>query len=690
MAGRLRVDFLKTMAGSSRNQPANSMKDYMTMATTNELLAIAIQHLQAGRLEAAESVYKQVLAIDPQQADAYHFLGIVAFQVGNLESAIQYIRHAIGLRGTDPAFYSNLGNVLQASGRLDDAVACYRKTLELKPDSIGAYINMGNTLQDQGKLEQSIACYSKALKLNPNSAEVHNYLGDALKNHGKLEAAIASYRQALKWRPDYVEAHNNLGVALSKQGELEASIACYRRALELKPDYAESYSNLGSAFKDQGKLDEALACYDRALELKPDFAEVHSNLGVVLHEQFKLDEAVASYRRALEISPDCVGVLSNLGNALRDQGKLDASVTCYRKALELDADFAEAHCNLGIALKDMGKLEDAAACYRRALELKTDYPEANFGLGLVYMLSGNWKSGWPKYEWRWRTKGFSRRPYLQPQWDGSPLAGKTILLYAEQGLGDTLQFIRYASIVKQFGCTVLVQCQRSLLGLLDGIPGVDQWIDDSKDLPSFDFHCPLMSVPGVLKTSIDTIPASIPYLIPKESLVEKWKKRMMEFEGFRIGICWQGNRNFRDDRERSVPLKCFEPLANTPGVCLINLQKGEGIEQLNQLRNAFSITDFGDELDRESGPFLDTAAVMKNLDLVVTVDTVTGHLAGALGVPVWVALPNVPHWPWLLDRADTPWYPTMRLFRKREEAWYPVFLKMVEALIVERLPQSSS
>ncbi len=650
------------------------------MATTNELLTIALQHLQAGKLEAAENVYMQVLAIDPQQADAYHFRGIVAFQVGDLETAIHYIRQAIAIRGTDPAFYSNLGNVLQAYGKLDDAVACYRKSLELKPDSFGAYINMGNTLQDQGKLEQSVACYRKALELNPNSAEVHNYLGDALKDQGKLAAAITSYRQALKGRPNYVEAHNNLGVALSKQGELEAAIASYRRALELKPDYAETYSNLGSALKDQGKLDEALACYGRALELRPDFVEVHSNLGLVLHEQSKLDEAVASYRRALEFSPNCVGVLSNLGNALRDLGQLDASVTCYRKALELNADFAEAHCNLGIALKDMGKFEDATSCFQRALELKSDYPEANFGLGIVYLLTGDFLRGWPKFEGRWRTKGFSRRSYTQPLWDGSQLAGKTILLYSEQGLGDTLQFIRYASIVKQFGCTVLVQCPASLRGLLEGLSGVDQWIDASKDLPSFDFHCPLMSLPGILKTSMDTIPASIPYVSARAPLVEKWTDRMKELEGFKIGICWQGNRNFRDDQERSVPLKCFEPLAHIPGVCLINLQKGEGIEQLAPLQDAFSITDFGDELDRESGPFLDTAAVMKNLDLVVTVDTVTGHLAGALAVPTWVALSKVPHWPWLLDRSDTPWYPTIRLFRKQDADWYPVFLKMAEAL----------
>jgi len=654
------------------------------MTTVNERFATAMQHLQAGRLESADHGFRQILATHPEHADALHFLGIIAFQIGHLDAAIQHIQRAIAINGNAHAYYCNLGNILQACRRTADAIACYQRALELNPQSLGALINLGNTHHQSGELVQAVACYMKALNLNPNSAEVHFFLGDALKDQGKLAEAAESYRRSLAIWPEYVEAINNLGVALSMQGQLVKAIESYSRALQLKPDFIDSHINMGNALKDQGRLDAATSYYRRAVELNPNSVEAISNLGIALYEQGKLEEAITCYQRALSISPESPEVLSNLGNALRDRGNLDEAIVCYCTALKHKADFAEAHCNMGIALKDIGKLEDAVESFLRALQLKPDYPEANCGLGIVHLLKGEWSLGWPRYDWRLKTKSSSTRSFAKPIWNGLPLVGKTILLHAEQGLGDTIQFIRFASEVKQSGGRVVVQCPKALVGLLTGVSGIDQVLDESSELPEWDVHCPLMSLPRVLDTRVETIPASIPYLVPEVSLMANWKDRLMDIDGFKIGICWQGNPTFRDDRERSVPLRAFSTLAEIPGIRLISLQKGPGTEQLKQVGEPFSVMDLGADLDRESGPFMDTAAIMRNLDLVITVDTVTGHLAGALGVPVWVALSKVPHWPWLLGRTDTPWYPTMRLFRKGEGDWTAVFDEMAKELNRQR------
>jgi tetratricopeptide (TPR) repeat protein len=351
------------------------------MATLSQALAIALQHHQAGRLQAAEQIYRQILALQPNQPDALHLLGLIAHQAGKHELAVEYIRRAIGASGTVATFHNTLANALQAQGKLDEAVACYHRALQLKPDYVEAHNNLGTALKDQGKLDEAVACYRRALQLKPDSAEVHSNLGIAWKDLGKPDEAVACYRRAIELKPDFAEVHNNLGAAFKDQGKLAEAIACYRRALQLKPDYADAHNNLGDALQGQGKFDEAVACYRRALEWKPDFAVAHSNLGAALQAQGKLDEAVACYRRALQLKPDFAEAHNNLGNILQDQGRLDEAVACYRRALELKADFAEAHANLGAALKDQGKLDEAVACYQRALELKPGYAEARYNFG---------------------------------------------------------------------------------------------------------------------------------------------------------------------------------------------------------------------------------------------------------------------------------------------------------------------
>ena len=353
------------------------------MPTIPETLAVAVQHHRGGRIQAAEQLYRQVLQVEPDHADALHLLGVIAFQVGRYEFAVEHIARAIRLKGDSADYYDHLGGAHHALRKVPEAIACFRRALELRPDYAEAHNNLGNALADEGKHNEAAACYRRALELKPDYAQAAYNLGNVLKDLGKLDDAAASYRRALARQPNYAEAHSNLGTVLKDQGKPEEAIACYRRALELRPDFAEAQNNLGVVLGDLEKRDEAVACFQRTLELKPDYADAHNNLGKLLKDEGELDEAAACFRLTLELRPDHVDAHNNLGNVLKDLGKLDEAVACYRRALELKPSFAEAHSNLGRVFHDQGKLDDAVACYRRALEAKPDYAEVHNNLGVA-------------------------------------------------------------------------------------------------------------------------------------------------------------------------------------------------------------------------------------------------------------------------------------------------------------------
>ena len=626
-------------------EAASTQIQFRSMTTISQALAIAFQHHQAGRLQTAGQIYRQILAAEPNHADAMHLLGVIAHQTGEHETAVRYIERAIALQDA-AAYHNNLGEAYRALRRIPEAVACYRRALELKPDF----------------------------------ADAHNNLGVALKNQGKLDEAVACYRRVLELKPDFAGAENNLGNALKEQGKLEEAVACYRRALQRQPDYAEAEYNLGNVLKEQGKLDEAVACCRRAVELRPDHAPAHNNLGVALSEQSNSEEAVACFRRALELAPDYLDAQNNLGVAWKNLGKLDEAVACYRRALELRPDYAQARYNLANAFSDQGKRDEAIACCRGTLEQQPDFAEAHVQRSLLALLTGDFPLGWAEYPWRWKTRQCPPRDFPQPAWDGQPLEGKTILLHAEQGLGDAIQFVRYAPLVKQRGAAVIVECPGPLMSLLASCQGVDRLVGRGDRLPAFDVHASLLSLPGIFHTSLEDMPAAIPYLFADPGAVERWRRELGGAAGLKIGMAWRGNPVHTNDRARSLPLSCFESLAGLPGAHFFSLQKGAGVEELARMAGRLPVTELGSRLEN----FMDTAAVMKNLDLVITCDTAAAHLAGALGVPVWVALPFTPDWRWLLDRSDSPWYPTMRLLRQKQPGdWAGVFEEIKARLCAE-------
>jgi tetratricopeptide (TPR) repeat protein len=617
------------------------------MTTISEALATAIAHCQAGRFPAAEQIFRQILQVEPNYAVAHN----------------------------------NLGNVLQEQGKLEDAVACYRRALELKPDYTLAHSNLGGALQAQGKSDEAVRCYQRALGLTPNFTKAHNNLGVALQEQGKLDQAAACYRRAIQLQPDFVDALNNLGnlrreqippqgAAVWNPKDWNAVVVATAPSLFTDRDLA-----------DQSPVEEAVACYRRVVALRPDDAAAHNNLGGALWNQGKEDEAAACYRRALQLDPDLANVHCNLGVALWSQDKLDEAVECYQRALQLKPDFPSALNNLAVTLSEQGKFDEAMACCRQALDFDPDYADGHMGLAVLQLLRGDFQQGWPEYEWRWKTKQLPPRLFPQPLWDGGSLAGKTILLHAEQGLGDTFQFVRYAPLVKRLGATVIVECQKPLLPLLATCPGIDRLVGQGDELPEFTTQAPLLSLPRILQTSLDSIPAAVSYLFAAPALIESWRKRLRDLPGFKIGINWQGRSGRGRWLARNIPLRQFALLAEIPGVRLISLQQGAGREELAQAREQFPVVDLGDDVDRASGPFMDTAAIMMSLDLVITSDTAVPNLAGALGVPVWVALPRASDWRWLLHRADSPWYPTMRLFRQKTAGdWAAVFQEIYDAL----------
>jgi Flp pilus assembly protein TadD len=528
------------------------------------------------------------------------------------------------------------------SGNLAEAEQLYRQILTVEPRHVNALHLLGLIAHQFGQTDEAIRCISDALRLAPYFPEAHNNLGVALAAEQRFDEAIAEYQKALQLKPEYAEAHNNLGIALAARGRLDEAIARYREAIRLAPQIAEVPNNLGIALAAQGKLEEAVASYEAALRLKPDYAEGHNNLGA----------------------------------ALGPLGRLEAAEASYRKALQLKPDYAEAHNNLGVALSAQARLDQAVASYREAIRHKPDYAEAHYHIGMAFLLMGHYERGWPAYEWRVKCKHTALPSLPEPLWDGSPLDGKTILLHTEQGLGDTLQFIRFVPLVKARGGTIVVMCPESLGRLVRTCPGIDRLVTGS-ELPPFDVHAPLLSLPGILGTTLATLPADVPYLFPDPALVERLRQQLASSAAFKVGIAWQGNPQHPNDRNRSLPLACFEPLSRVEGVQLVSLQKGPGTEQLGAVAGRFPVTDLGSGCD----DFMDTAAIVKNLDFVISADTAIAHLAGALAVPVWVAIPFAPDWRWLLHRDDSPWYPTMRLFRQKAWGdWNDVFARITTAL----------
>jgi tetratricopeptide (TPR) repeat protein len=633
--------------------------------------------------EAAAASYDAAIAMLPDFADAYFNRGNALQNLARFEAAIASYDRVIALRPNAAEAYGNRGNALVTLERYEAAIASYDRAIALKPDFSEAHFNRGNAMREQRDHAAAIASYDRAIATKPDYVEAFSNRGNALMDLECYEAAVESYDQAIELQPDFAEVHFNRGnalLALRRHAEADAS---YASAIALQPDYAAAHVNRGNALKDLKRYDEAIASYDRAIALRPDLADTHFNRGNALQDQRRFEAAVASYDQAIALRPDHATAYGERGNALAALMRLEDALASYDQAIALRPELAQVHGNRGLTLHNLRRHEDAIASYRKAIELCPDLAEAHWNLSLSHLAAGNYEPGWELFEWRWKA-GLARAGRGLPgaAWLGdSPIAGKTILVHAEQGYGDTLQFCRYVPMLAE-SARVVLDVPSRLVRLLSGLPGVAGIVASGDALPPFDAWIPMLSLPLVFRTTLATIPVAIPYLYADPERSAFWRRRLAAFPGRKVGLVWAGSPRHGDpasnaiDQRRSITPRHYAPLGAIPGLCLISLQKGDAAARTSE---GITLHDWTEELD----DFADTAALVEALDLVISVDTAVAHLAGALAKPVWVLNRFDQCWRWLRDRDDSPWYPTARLFRQRSQGdWAGVMRDVVEALRV--------
>ncbi|MEG4215804.1 tetratricopeptide repeat protein [Microcoleus sp. Pol14C6] len=633
----------------------------------------------------AITCYERAIAIDPNYAAAYSNLGVVKQQTGRLTEAIAHYRQALAIDGNLAETASNLGSALAEAGETEEAIAEYERALCLNPNCAEALINLGLLREEQGDVAEAISCYEQAIQVNPNCAVAYLNLGIALEEQGEesganYERAIANYERAIAIEPNYVDALQHLAYASIRQGKIDRAIAYYDRALALQPDWAKTDLAFGSSLSSPDKVDEDLAVCQQAIQALPASAQAHCNLGIVLHKQGQIEDAIACYEQALSLKPDFPQALNNLGKAFEEAGKMAEAIDCYRRAIELKPGYINPLTSLGSALHDRGQVADALTCYSHAVKFNVGHPESHLNLGLALLLAGDFQRGFYEYEWRLlvKEKQFRSHNFIQPLWDGKDLQGKTVLLCPEQGLGDAIQFIRYADLVKQKGGRVIVWCLPHLQRLFAQVSGIDGLIVNPDDAPDFQVHAQLMSLPHLLGTTLETIPAKVPYLDPPTG----WEFTLSQTPNLKVGIVWSGNPKNSQNKVRSLPLNLFTKLLDLPGANFYSLQKEKTADD-RALLEQMPVTDLSSYLH----DLADTAAAISALDLVISVDTCVAHLAGALGKPVWILLCFVPDWRWMLQREDSPWYPTARLFRQSTAGDWEGVLEEAALALRERICQ---
>ncbi|MBC7881435.1 MAG: tetratricopeptide repeat protein, partial [Anaerolineae bacterium] len=656
---------------------------------------LSLALLGQGNFEQAEYACQQAILINPEFAEALNSLGNIQASQGKLDQAESSYRRAITLRPDFAGTLNNLGNVLSEKGEFESALQCYEQALAMKPDLEDALQNRTRllaktnfhdllqeamALHDGMRYQEAEAIYRRVIEVKPNSFEAHSNLGNTLlKQRRVLEAEICQ-RQAIALKPDFANAHFNLGNTLNDQGRFAEAEASFRQASLIDPGLTDAHYNLATLCQWQGRLEEAKIGFQRAIQNRPEFIEAYGNLGSVLLTLGEIVEAEQVFRQAVALDPYAFSTHNNLGIALFEQRQFEEAITSFQRAIAYNATSIQAHNNLGSALMELSYLEAAESSYQHALALNPDYPEAHNNIALIWLLRGDLQRGWQELEWRWQNeKIIGHAPiFVQPRWDGASLQGKTILLWSEQGFGDILQYIRFIPLVKALGARVLFICYEPLLRLLAGFPGIDQLIPEgtTRLQPNCDVQLSLLSLPYVLKMTLETIPKSIPYLKASEPLgLSESLQQKLQQPGFKVGLVWAPKMDEPLLRKRHCPLDALAPLFDFTSVTFFSLYKGSQIFEREPYIE--KLVDVGSHCQ----DFADTAWAIAQLDLVITVDTSVAHIAGAMGKETWVLLPFAPDWRWLLDREDSPWYPTVRLFRQPSlENWGAVIACVSHAL----------
>ena len=636
------------------------------------VLQLLLRHAEA------PSCYEKAVALQPTLAAAYYNWSEALQKLGQPEQALACLDAHLQLQPGDAKAYQSKGQVLKSLGQPEAALHSYEQCLALDPAQTAVWLQHGLLLQELQRQAAALHSFEQAIAHSPRHAKAHCLRGIVLQHLARRQEAIASLEQAIALEPDLAEAHASLGWVLhSLQRHAEALDSC-NRALILQPDFAQALANRGLTLQALQRPQEALADYDRAITLQPDMALIHSNRGLVLLDLNRPEEALNCQSRALSLQPDLAQAFCNRGMALQALQRDREALADFDRAIALQPNYPEAHAGRGNALVDLHQLAEALPSLDRAIALQPDSADNHLNKAIALLGLGQLGAGWRLYEWRWKTRQVLPfvRNFAQPVWLGDrPLQGKTVLLHCEQGLGDSIQFCRYACMVKDRGAHVLLEVPQSLHSLLSKLDGVDQCLMQGQPLPPFDLHCPLLSLPLAFQTELHSIPSPHAYLHSQAAKRAEWAARLGPRHNLRIGLMWNGSPGYGNSHLRSMALADML-VQLPPGPDYVSLQKEVRASDMSALQ-ASGIRHFGEHIH----DFSDTAALCDLMDIVISVDTSVGHLAGALGRPTWLLLRHSADWRWLLERDDSPWYAAMRLYRQDEDQqWAPVLARVAAAL----------
>lgn len=568
---------------------------------------------------------------------------------------------------------------LHQQGAVEKAQAIYQAILKQHPNHFDSLHLLGVSYIQIGQPAKSLELIAKALKINPESAQVNNNLGKALKDLGQFENALVAYEKALAIKPDYAEAYVNRGSVLLELNRPTEALQDFDRALSMNPGLASALINRGNALKALMRPSEALLEYGKALAINQNSAEAYSNRGNALKDLGRLDEALQDFDRAISLNPNYAEAYNNRGIALRDLNRSSDALADFDRSLQRKPDAADVYNNRGNALKDLKRLNEALDSYDKSIAIKPDFADAYWNKSLLLILAGDYLNGWPLYEWRLQKEDLKEGYYSfpQPSWRGlEDIRGKRLLVYAEQGFGDLIQFCRYLPQLSALGAEVVFEVPKPLVSLVSTLDDCVTVVAKGEKLPDFDAHCPVMSLPYVFKTTLETVPVTTPYLNSDANKVKLWRHKLGDKKLPRVGLAWSGSTAHKNDVNRSMRLEELLPLMDLP-VEWHSLQKEYRQHDLEFLQKMPKMHQHQEDLH----DFSDTAALIDCMDLVISVDTSVAHVAGALGKPVWILLPYVPDYRWMLERDDSPWYPTAHLFRQPQVAdWKSVVEKLVTKL----------
>jgi tetratricopeptide (TPR) repeat protein len=633
------------------------------VTSIDEEMQRAISVHRAGELAQARNAYERILARHPRHFQALHLSGVIASQTGDAQLAVRMIWRSIEINPGNGAAYCDLGSALKQLNQLPGALASYDRAIALDGALADAYSNRGTVLCELHRFEEALASLDRALELRPDFAAASLNRARVLALLNRPGESLEAYDRTIAMSPGFADAHFNKGNLLMSAKRWDEALASYSDALCARPNYPEALLNRGIVLRELGRAEAALASLSSAIALDGRCAEALANSGVLQRELGQYEKSLASFDRAIAAKPQYAEAHCGKGNTLKALNRFEEALSCYERAIELKHDLPEAHSSRGVALAELRRFDDAFASFDAATALKPDYAEAWLNRALASLTLGRFTGGWADYEWRRKCTdaacGPAAEKLTKPAWRGEePLAGRTILLWWEQGLGDTLQFCRYVPLVASLGATVILEVQPQLVGVL--ADSTQALVRESGDaLPHFDYQCPLMSLPLAFKTTLSSIPFPGKYLQSDPSRVSHWREKLGARYKPRVGLVWSGSTAHRNDHNRSVALS--QLLQFLPGdLQYVSLQVDVRDEDREALNQRPDILDCG----LHFRDFRDTAALCESLDLLITVDTSVAHLGGALGKQTWVLLPFASDWRWLLDRMDSPWYASLRLYRQ--------------------------